>query len=85
MSDFVNKVSNIFKEAYGCNTYAIISKHCYTKNQSENNVEIMDITESTSVHPLIEQDSPGGRSITIDTETETVFEVITKPEEAGGK
>lgn len=65
MLNFVNDASAIFNELYS-------SKH---ETVNEHDVEIMDITAPTSVHP------PEG-SITT---TETEFEAITKPEEAGGQ
>jgi len=82
VSDFGKKINQVFRETYG-SKYDIISKHCGTKNQIEHNdfgIKIMDITEPTSVRPKIETEC----FITIETDTEPVFEVITKPEEAGG-
>lgn len=81
VSNFVNKASKFFNESYG-SKFGIISKQCYTKNQNEHDVEI---TEPTSIHPLIEQHFSGSRLITIDTEAKTVFEDIAKPDEAGGQ
>jgi len=74
----------MFNESYR-SKYGIISKNCDTKNQNEHNdtgIEIMDITEPTSVLPVIEPDPAECRFITLDTET--VYEIITKSEEAGG-
>ncbi|XP_022179358.1 (E3-independent) E2 ubiquitin-conjugating enzyme UBE2O-like [Myzus persicae] len=84
VSDFMKKVNLIFNESYR-SKFGMIIKHCGdTKNQNEHDdfgIEIMDITEPSSVLPAIEPDSTECRFITLDTEP--VYEVITKPEEAG--
>lgn len=81
----MKKVNLIFNESYR-SKFGMIIKHCGdTKNQNEHDdfgIEIMDITEPSSVLPAIEPDSTECRFITLDTEP--VYEVITKPEEAGG-
>jgi len=83
VSDFIKKVNLVFNESYR-SKYGIISKNCDTKNQNEHDDtgKIMDITEPTSVLPVIETDPAECRFITLDTEP--VYKVITKPEEAGG-
>ncbi|XP_025196144.1 (E3-independent) E2 ubiquitin-conjugating enzyme UBE2O-like [Melanaphis sacchari] len=88
VADFIKKVNRVFNESYGL--YEVVSKNCDTKNQNEHNdfgIEIMDITEPTSALPIIESDPTECRFITIETDTkpdtEPVFQIITKPEEAG--
>lgn len=88
MSDFIKKVNLIFNESYR-SKYEIILKNCDTKNQNEHDdfdnmigIEKMNINEPTSVLPVIETGPAECRLITLDTEP--VYEVIMKPEEAGG-
>ncbi|XP_026813851.1 (E3-independent) E2 ubiquitin-conjugating enzyme-like [Rhopalosiphum maidis] len=84
VSDFIKKVNRAFNESYGL--YEVVQKNYDTKNQNEHDdfgIEIMDITEPTSALPVIEFDSTECRIIKVETVTEPVFQVITKPEEAG--
>jgi len=89
MSDFIKKVNLLFNETYS-SKYGIIIKRDANDESDDFNIQIIEVTESASVLPVIEPDPVECRYLSVDTKP--VNEVtkpeynksITKPEEAGG-
>jgi ubiquitin-conjugating enzyme E2 O len=88
MSDFIKKVNLLFNETYS-SKYGIIIKRDANDESDDFNIQIIEVTESASVLPVIEPDPAECRYLSVDTKP--VNEVtrpeynksITKPEEAG--
>jgi len=94
----MKKINQAITNSYGPNHMHIIHvyspsgptisfEHCSEEDQSENDIldiDVMEIIESTSPRSIIEQDFTELHSMSMDTDAEPEYEVITKPEEAGG-
>lgn len=79
VADFIKKVNRVFNKSY--DFYELVLKNIEPSDGEY--LERTYITEPNSELPIIESNPTDCRFITVETDIEPIFQVITKPEEAG--